>query len=103
MNRDIRKLVVMCVVLGLGACATQHAADDVSVRQECECSCTYTALQGGVTPGERVGTFTFASDSPDCPFTAVDRYVACKDAQGNTHAGTRYYDCSFKGVAPPLP
>ena len=102
MKQNAATLVVLFTALGLGACATPNTVDDAAVRQECECKCAYSVLQGGVTPGERIGTFTFPSDGPTCSYTAIDNLVPCKDAQGETHGGTRYYDCQFKGVAPPM-
>jgi hypothetical protein len=104
MASNVSTLALLAAVLGLSACTTpSKPIDDGAVRQECECKCAYSALQGGVTPGERIGTFTFPSDGPTCSYTAVDNYVPCKDAQGETHAGTRYSDCKFMGVAPPQP
>lgn len=96
------KFAPLSAALFLSACATALPGDGAAVEQECECKCAYSVLQGGVTPGERIGTFTFPSDGPACDFTAIDRYVPCQDSQGQTHAGTRYYDCRFKGVLPPM-
>lgn len=98
-----RILGPLSVVLCLSACATANPAGDSAVKQECQCKCAYASLQGGVTPAERIGTFTFASDGPTCAFTAIDRYVPCQDNQGQTHAGTRYFECQFMGVSPPVP
>lgn len=91
-------LALLTAVLAVSACTTpSKPINDGAVRQECECKCTYGA------PDERIGTFIFPSDGPSCSYTAVDNYVPCKDAQGETHAGTRYSDCKFMGVAPPQP
>lgn len=104
MASNVSTLVVLAAALGSSACTTpSKSIDDGAVRQECECKCAYSALQGGVTPGERIGVLTFPSDGPSCSYTAVDNYVPCKDAQGETHPGTRFYDCKFMGVAPPHP
>ena len=93
----VLKLACLSAALGLSACAT-HVTDD-AVKQECKCKCAWTTVDGS----QAIGVFTFASDGPSCSFTAVDNYVPCKDAQGGSHPGTRYYECQFMGVAPPIP
>lgn len=99
MNLLVLKLAGLSAAVGLCACATPKVIDTGAVRQECDCKCAWTTVDGS----QAIGVFTFASDGPGCSFTAVDNYVPCKDADGGSHPGTRYYECQFKGVAPPIP
>lgn len=99
MHSIVLKLAGLSATLVLTACVTTPVADTGATRQECDCKCAWTTVDGS----QSIGVFTFASDGPGCSFTAVDNYVPCKDPQGGSHPGTRYYECQFMGVAPPIP